>query len=109
MFSVTSLTLLSSCLRSFACLFPCSSISVLLCFSKTIAVKVIDDEEYEKNKTFFIEIGEPRLVEMSEKKGGGAAPGLSPTASAACASLDACVLQNMTDKAHIPLHACNRA
>ncbi|KAL6050758.1 hypothetical protein STEG23_015296, partial [Scotinomys teguina] len=38
--------------------------------SKTIAVKVIDDEEYEKNKTFFIEIGEPRLVEMSEKKGG---------------------------------------
>nr|XP_042123347.1 sodium/calcium exchanger 1 isoform X5 [Peromyscus maniculatus bairdii] len=37
---------------------------------KTIAVKVIDDEEYEKNKTFFIEIGEPRLVEMSEKKGG---------------------------------------
>ncbi|XP_032764698.1 sodium/calcium exchanger 1 isoform X9 [Rattus rattus] len=37
---------------------------------KTISVKVIDDEEYEKNKTFFIEIGEPRLVEMSEKKGG---------------------------------------
>nr|XP_004660177.1 sodium/calcium exchanger 1 isoform X15 [Jaculus jaculus] len=37
---------------------------------KTISVKVIDDEEYEKNKTFFLEIGEPRLVEMSEKKGG---------------------------------------
>ncbi|PNJ02240.1 SLC8A1 isoform 1, partial [Pongo abelii] len=36
---------------------------------KTISVKVIDDEEYEKNKTFFLEIGEPRLVEMSEKKG----------------------------------------
>ncbi|XP_028620912.1 sodium/calcium exchanger 1 isoform X3 [Grammomys surdaster] len=35
---------------------------------KTISVKVIDDEEYEKNKTFFIELGEPRLVEMSEKK-----------------------------------------
>lgn len=61
---------------------PCSSISILLCFSKTISVKVIDDEEYEKNKTFFLEIGEPRLVEMSEKKGGEAAPGLSPTASA---------------------------
>ncbi|XP_040851358.1 sodium/calcium exchanger 1-like isoform X6 [Ochotona curzoniae] len=45
-----------------------SSISILLCFSKTISVKVIDDEEYEKNKTFFLEIGEPRLVEMSEKK-----------------------------------------
>ncbi|XP_053098778.1 sodium/calcium exchanger 1 isoform X4 [Hemicordylus capensis] len=37
---------------------------------KTISVKVIDDEEYEKNKTFYLEIGEPRLVEMSEKKGG---------------------------------------
>ncbi|XP_038614033.1 sodium/calcium exchanger 1 isoform X4 [Tachyglossus aculeatus] len=37
---------------------------------KTVSVKVIDDEEYEKNKTFFLEIGEPRLVEMSEKKGG---------------------------------------
>ncbi|XP_041420309.1 sodium/calcium exchanger 1 isoform X6 [Xenopus laevis] len=35
---------------------------------KTISVKIIDDEEYEKNKTFFLEIGEPRLLEMSEKK-----------------------------------------
>uniref|UniRef100_A0A670Y119 Sodium/calcium exchanger 1 n=2 Tax=Pseudonaja textilis TaxID=8673 RepID=A0A670Y119_PSETE len=40
---------------------------------KTISIKVIDDEEYEKNKTFYVEIGEPRLVEMSEKKGGGSA------------------------------------
>ncbi|XP_070771585.1 sodium/calcium exchanger 1b isoform X15 [Enoplosus armatus] len=30
---------------------------------KIIKVKVIDDEEYEKNKTFYVEIGEPRLVE----------------------------------------------
>lgn len=76
--------LLSSSLCAFSSLSSCpgSSISILLCFSKTISVKVIDDEEYEKNKTFFLEIGEPRLVEMSEKKGGGAAPGLSPTASA---------------------------
>ncbi|XP_036388521.1 sodium/calcium exchanger 1-like isoform X1 [Megalops cyprinoides] len=37
---------------------------------KTIKIKVIDDEEYEKNKTFFVEIGEPRLVEMSERKEG---------------------------------------
>lgn len=44
---------------------------------------MIDDEEYEKNKTFYLEIGEPRLVEMSEKKGGGHAPELSP----ACVSL----------------------
>ncbi|XP_078256041.1 sodium/calcium exchanger 1-like isoform X2 [Rhinoraja longicauda] len=36
---------------------------------KTIEIRVIDDEEYEKNKNFFIEIGEPHLVEMSEKKG----------------------------------------
>ncbi|KAF1563318.1 UNVERIFIED_CONTAM: Sodium/calcium exchanger 1, partial [Eudyptes robustus] len=35
---------------------------------KTISIKVIDDEEYEKNKTFYLEIGEPQLVEMSEKK-----------------------------------------
>ncbi|XP_006007477.1 sodium/calcium exchanger 1b [Latimeria chalumnae] len=35
---------------------------------KTVEIRVIDDEEYEKNKNFFIEIGEPRLVEMSEKK-----------------------------------------
>ena len=35
------------------------------CSSKTISIKVIDDEEYEKNKTFYLEIGEPRLVEMS--------------------------------------------
>lgn len=59
------------------------SLFLLLCSSKTISIKVIDDEEYEKNKTFYLEIGEPRLVEMSEKKGGGRAPGLSP----ACMSL----------------------
>lgn len=59
------------------------SLFLLLCSSKTISIKVIDDEEYEKNKTFYLEIGEPRLVEMSEKKGGGRAPGLSP----ACVSL----------------------
>ncbi|XP_067370240.1 sodium/calcium exchanger 1b isoform X1 [Channa argus] len=36
---------------------------------KTIKVKVIDDEEYEKNKTFYVEIGEPRLVESNDTKG----------------------------------------
>ncbi|ELK36108.1 Sodium/calcium exchanger 1 [Myotis davidii] len=49
-------------------LIVCWPLSIWNC--KTISVKVIDDEEYEKNKTFFLEIGEPRLVEMSEKKGG---------------------------------------
>ncbi|XP_070771579.1 sodium/calcium exchanger 1b isoform X9 [Enoplosus armatus] len=36
---------------------------------KIIKVKVIDDEEYEKNKTFYVEIGEPRLVESNDTKG----------------------------------------
>ncbi|XP_029926251.1 sodium/calcium exchanger 1b isoform X2 [Myripristis murdjan] len=36
---------------------------------KTIKVKIIDDEEYEKNKTFYLEIGEPRLVETNDTKG----------------------------------------
>ncbi|XP_051531433.1 sodium/calcium exchanger 1-like isoform X3 [Myxocyprinus asiaticus] len=36
--------------------------------SKTITINIIDDEEYEKNKNFFLEIGEPQLVEMSERK-----------------------------------------
>ncbi|XP_073322551.1 sodium/calcium exchanger 1a isoform X16 [Pagrus major] len=40
---------------------------------KNIQINIIDDEEYEKNKNFFLEIGEPRLLEMSERKGGEAA------------------------------------
>ncbi|XP_056623487.1 sodium/calcium exchanger 1b isoform X4 [Triplophysa dalaica] len=35
---------------------------------KTIKVRIIDDEEYEKNKSFFLEIGEPQLEETNEKK-----------------------------------------
>ncbi|XP_059214818.1 sodium/calcium exchanger 1b isoform X2 [Centropristis striata] len=35
---------------------------------KTIKVKIIDDEEYEKNKTFYLEIAEPRLVESNNTK-----------------------------------------
>ncbi|XP_077468810.1 sodium/calcium exchanger 1b isoform X2 [Stigmatopora argus] len=35
---------------------------------KTINVRIIDDEEYEKNKTFYLEIGEPRLVENDDPK-----------------------------------------
>uniref|UniRef100_A0A671WVN9 Solute carrier family 8 member 1b n=1 Tax=Sparus aurata TaxID=8175 RepID=A0A671WVN9_SPAAU len=35
---------------------------------KIIKVRVIDDEEYEKNKTFYIEIGEPRLMEKEQPK-----------------------------------------
>uniref|UniRef100_A0A672JSA2 Sodium/calcium exchanger 1-like n=1 Tax=Sinocyclocheilus grahami TaxID=75366 RepID=A0A672JSA2_SINGR len=35
---------------------------------KTIKVRIIDDEEYEKNKGFFLEIGEPKLEETNEKE-----------------------------------------
>ncbi|XP_037545568.1 sodium/calcium exchanger 1 isoform X10 [Nematolebias whitei] len=31
---------------------------------KIIRIKIIDDEEYEKNKNFFLEISEPQLLEM---------------------------------------------
>lgn len=37
--------------------------------SKLIHVKIIDDEEYEKNKNFFLELAEPRMVDMSLQKG----------------------------------------
>uniref|UniRef100_A0A8B9K657 Sodium/calcium exchanger 1 n=1 Tax=Astyanax mexicanus TaxID=7994 RepID=A0A8B9K657_ASTMX len=37
---------------------------------KTLQINIIDDEEYEKNKNFFMELGEPRMMEMSERKGG---------------------------------------
>ncbi|XP_045071966.1 sodium/calcium exchanger 1-like isoform X1 [Coregonus clupeaformis] len=35
---------------------------------KFIKVRIIDDEEYEKNKTFYVEIGEPRLMETNDSK-----------------------------------------
>ncbi|KAM4723597.1 sodium/calcium exchanger 3 isoform 1-T1 [Anableps anableps] len=37
---------------------------------KFVHVKIIDDEEYEKNKNFFLELAEPRMVDMSLQKGG---------------------------------------
>ncbi|XP_029695770.1 sodium/calcium exchanger 1-like isoform X1 [Takifugu rubripes] len=36
---------------------------------KVIEVKIIDDEEYEKNKAFAIELGEPVLLEIGQKHG----------------------------------------
>ncbi|KAJ8408921.1 hypothetical protein AAFF_G00247390 [Aldrovandia affinis] len=36
---------------------------------KMIEIKIIDDEEYEKNKTFIIELGEPVLLEIGQKHG----------------------------------------
>ncbi|XP_022069884.1 sodium/calcium exchanger 1-like isoform X6 [Acanthochromis polyacanthus] len=36
---------------------------------KTIRINIIDDEEYEKNKNFFLELGEPQLLEMTQRKG----------------------------------------
>ncbi|CAL9686760.1 unnamed protein product [Knipowitschia caucasica] len=35
---------------------------------KYIHVKIIDDEEYEKNKNFYLELAEPRMVDMSLQK-----------------------------------------
>ncbi|KAM6956742.1 sodium/calcium exchanger 1b [Aplochiton taeniatus] len=35
---------------------------------KTIHVRIVDDEEYEKNKTFYLEMGEPKLIESSDTK-----------------------------------------
>ncbi|XP_029983308.1 sodium/calcium exchanger 3 isoform X2 [Sphaeramia orbicularis] len=35
---------------------------------KFVHVKIIDDEEYEKNKNFFLELAEPRMVDMSLQK-----------------------------------------
>lgn len=48
------------------------SLSLLLCAlnRKIIEVKIIDDEEYEKNKAFTIELGEPVLLEIGQKHGG---------------------------------------
>uniref|UniRef100_A0AAY4A9A5 Calx-beta domain-containing protein n=1 Tax=Denticeps clupeoides TaxID=299321 RepID=A0AAY4A9A5_9TELE len=36
---------------------------------KFLEVKIIDDEEYEKNKTFTIQLGEPVLLEIGQKHG----------------------------------------
>ncbi|XP_076836366.1 solute carrier family 8 member 4a [Brachyhypopomus gauderio] len=36
---------------------------------KILEVKIIDDEEYEKNKTFTIQLGEPVLLEIGQKHG----------------------------------------
>ncbi|KAM9362919.1 sodium/calcium exchanger 1a isoform 1-T1 [Symphorus nematophorus] len=55
---------------------------------KTIQINIIDDEEYEKNKNFFLEIGEPRLLEMSERKGGGASPSCAAAFVSTCPGRD---------------------
>lgn len=56
------------------CPFPFTPLPYFLpCYSpfcsKVIHVKIIDDEEYEKNKNFFLELAEPRMVDMSLQKG----------------------------------------
>ncbi|XP_047668969.1 sodium/calcium exchanger 3 isoform X2 [Tachysurus fulvidraco] len=35
---------------------------------KTLQVRIIDDEEYEKNKNFFLELAEPRMVDMKRER-----------------------------------------
>lgn len=68
----------------------CSFFSLSISFfsSKTIQINIIDDEEYEKNKNFFLEIGEPQLVEMSERKGGtSSSPGPTSLKQPRCAAI----------------------
>lgn len=38
-------------------------------FRKLLDVKIIDDEEYEKNKTFTIVLEEPILLEVGQRHG----------------------------------------
>ncbi len=38
------------------------SVFVLVFYRAYIKVRIVDDEEYEKNEVFYIEIDEPRLV-----------------------------------------------
>ncbi len=47
---------------------PCLYFPLSL-YRKTVEVKIIDDEEYEKNKTFIIELGEPVLLDIGQKHG----------------------------------------
>ena len=42
-------------------IFLINYISWFLSFSKTIMINIIDCEEYEKNKNFYVELGEPRV------------------------------------------------
>ncbi|XP_061889103.1 sodium/calcium exchanger 1-like isoform X2 [Entelurus aequoreus] len=35
---------------------------------QNVSIQVVADELYEKNKNFFLELGEPRLLEMSQRK-----------------------------------------
>ena len=39
---------------------------------KNIEINVIDDEEYEKNETFYVVLGEPKVVKKEEDKDSGA-------------------------------------
>ena len=41
-------------------------------FRKNIEVNVIDDEEYEKNETFYVVLGEPKVVKNDEDDDSGA-------------------------------------
>lgn len=53
--------------------FVCSSgINLLSYFRKNIEVNVIDDEEYEKNETFYVVLGEPKVVKNDEDDDSGA-------------------------------------
>ena len=50
-------------LVEFFCLFYLFSI-----FRKFIEIDIVDDEDYQKNESFFIELGQP-ITELNEKNG----------------------------------------
>lgn len=92
-----------ACFYSFLQLFSLSHVCKLVLFfflsfsfSKTIQINIIDDEEYEKNKNFFLEIGEPQMVEMSERKGGMSS---SPGPTSWCAAIFRAELEVLIYKA----------
>lgn len=62
---------------------------------KIIEVKIIDDEEYEKNKSFTIELGEPILLEIGQKHGG------CPCVSMQCGSKNEKMESDLEHFAHL--------
>ena len=45
---------------------------LFLLFRKNIEINVIDDEEYEKNETFYVVLGEPKVIKKDEDQDSGA-------------------------------------
>lgn len=42
-----------------------------LCCSKSVQVRITDNGEFSHNKNFLLELGEPRLLDLSQSQGVG--------------------------------------